>query len=71
MKSASNDLSALILKLQGDGDYNGVDELVKAKGKIGAQLQADLDILSQKNIPVDVVFKQGIEVLGLSEEVVE
>ncbi|MFT6854807.1 MAG: hypothetical protein ACJA0X_000776 [Cyclobacteriaceae bacterium] len=71
MKSASNDLSALILKLQGDGDYNGVDELVNAKGKIGAQLQADLDILSQKNIPVDVVFKQGVEVLGLSEEVVE
>jgi hypothetical protein len=45
--------------------------LVNAKGKIGAQLQADLDILSQKNIPVDVVFKQGVEVLGLSEEAVE
>jgi len=67
MKSASNDLSALILKLQGDGDYQGVDALVKEKGKIGTQLQADLDRLSDENIPVDVVFEQGVDILGLSE----
>ncbi|MEQ8240102.1 MAG: Zn-dependent hydrolase [Cyclobacteriaceae bacterium] len=67
MKAASNDLSALILKLQGDGDYKGVDALVKEKGKIGTQLQADLDRLSEMNIPVDVVFEQGVDVLGLSE----
>ena len=28
-------------------------------------LQKDLDMLSQEGIPVDVVFKQGTEVLGI------
>jgi hypothetical protein len=65
LQTAANDLSQLILKLQGDGDYNGVAALVAEKGKIGEQLQADLDRLSAKGIPVDVVFRQGIEVLGL------
>ena len=58
-------LSELILTLQGDGDYDGVAALVKEKGVIGAQLQADLDRLSEAGIPVDVVFEQGSEVLGL------
>ena len=65
LQTAANDLSQLILKLQGDGDYNGVAALVAEKGKIGEQLQADLDRLSAKGIPVDVVFRQGVEVLGL------
>lgn len=65
MKDASNSLSALILKLQGDGDYAGVANLVEEKGKIGPDLQADLNMLSEKGIPVDIVFEQGVEVLGL------
>ncbi len=65
LQLAANDLSQLILKLQGDGDYDGVAALVKEKGVIGEQLQADLDRLSAKGIPVDVVFRQGVEVLGL------
>jgi hypothetical protein len=39
--------------------------LVKEKGIVGAELQADLDKLKDKNIPVDIVFEQGKEVLGL------
>ncbi len=62
---AMNSLSELILRLQGDGNYDGVDELVKEKGVIGEQLQEDLDRLSALGIPVDIVFKQGGEVLGL------
>lgn len=65
METAMNDLSALILKLQGDGDYAGTDRLVKEKGGIGPELQTDLDKLSEKKIPVDLVFKQGTDVLGL------
>ncbi|QDT08040.1 Peptidase family M49 [Rubripirellula lacrimiformis] len=64
-RKAARDLSSLLLRLQGDGDYAGVTELVKAKGVISDQLQADLDRLSQKGIPVDVVFRQGKDVLGL------
>jgi hypothetical protein len=65
MEEAMNSLSELILTLQGNGDYDGVAKLVKDKGVISKQLQADLDGLTAKGIPVDVVYKQGIDVLGL------
>lgn len=62
---AMNALSEKILTLQGNGDYDGVAQLVAEKGVINESLQADLDRLSSKGIPVDVVFDQGVEVLGL------
>ena len=60
-----NKLSEKILTLQGNGDYAGVGQLLEEQGKIDSRLQADLDRLSKANIPVDVVFEQGLEVLGL------
>ncbi len=65
MQEAMNDLSSLLLTLQGDGDYAGALELTNDKGVIGDQLQADLDRLTQANIPVDITFNQGVAVLGL------
>jgi len=65
MTEAMNALSAELLTLQGNGDYSGVDQLINEMGKIGSQLQIDLDRLSDANIPVDINFEQGIEVLGL------
>jgi len=65
MQSAMEDLSNLILTLQGNGDYDGVANLVAEKGKIPTDLQSDLDKLSNANIPVDVIFEQGTTVLGL------
>ncbi|MCB0383616.1 MAG: Zn-dependent hydrolase [Psychroserpens sp.] len=65
METAMEDLSNLILTLQGDGDYDGVAKLVAEKGIISPQLQSDLDRLTNANIPVDVIFEQGTEVLGL------
>ena len=67
METAMKDLSKLILTLQGNGDYDGVAKLVAEKGMIYEELQADLDKLSSANIPVDVVFEQGKEVLGLQK----
>ncbi|MCB0634250.1 MAG: hypothetical protein R2824_21100 [Saprospiraceae bacterium] len=64
-EEAVTELSRLILTLQGDGDYDGVDDLVAEKGLIDAGLQRDLDRLSEMNIPVDIVFEQGVDVLGL------
>jgi len=58
-------LSYLILTMQGNGDYEGVAKLVEEKGIIPGDLQSDLDKLSDANIPVDVIYKQGVEVLGL------
>jgi len=65
MRSAMDELSAQILKLQGDGDYAGVQKFLKDYGVIHPQLGADLARLGQRNIPVDVRFKQGKDVLGL------
>ncbi|MEQ8681840.1 MAG: Zn-dependent hydrolase [Cyclobacteriaceae bacterium] len=65
MAKASSSLSEKILTLQGDGDYDGTDLMVKEKGVISPMLQKDLDRLSEKNIPVDIVFEQGVDVLGL------
>ena len=62
---AMKDLSNVILTLQGNGDYDGVGALVAAKGVISEELQADLDRLSSASIPVDVVYEQGVEALGL------
>lgn len=65
MGLAMEKLSRLILTLQGDGDYQKVDQLIATHGEIKAELAKDLEKLSQANIPVDVTFKQGKEVLGL------
>jgi len=65
MEVAMENLSRLLLTLQGDGDYEGAKELTETKGVILPQLQADLDRLTDASIPVDIVFQQGVAVLGL------
>ena len=65
MQQAMADLSRLILTIQGDGDYEGAARLLEEQGLVSAALQADLDRLNAAGIPVDVVFEQGTEVLGL------
>ncbi len=65
MQSAMAALSEVLLTLQGNGDYNGASELLATKGVISEELQADLDRLTNANIPVDIVFNQGVAELGL------
>jgi hypothetical protein len=65
MGQAIDALSNKILVLQGDGDYAGVDKLVSEMGLIKPDLAADLQKLSDAQIPVDITFKQGKQVLGL------
>jgi hypothetical protein len=65
MKLAMNGLSEKILTFQGNGDYQGVTDWVSEKAHIDADLQLDLDRLTTKGIPVDIVFEQGVAVLGL------
>jgi hypothetical protein len=64
-EAAVESLSRQLLTLQGDGDYQAVADFVAQMGNVSPQLQADLDRLSQANIPVDIVYNQGKEVLGL------
>lgn len=65
MRSAMDSLSEKILTLQGNGDYAGVVALFEQLGGVDAQLQADLARLAAANIPVDINFSQGKQVLGL------
>lgn len=67
MKDAMDALSDTILELQGNGDYDKAAQMMKDMAVIHPQLQADLDRLSKANIPVDVVFDQGVKVLGLEQ----
>ena len=41
-----------------------VQTFLNQYGKVGAQLQCDLDRIGKRNIPVDILLKQGREVLG-------
>ena len=65
MKKATAELSQIILKIQGDGDYEACQKLLEKYGSIGEELQADLDALSASGIPVDIVFDQGLAALGI------
>ncbi len=65
MTAAVEALAARILTLQGDGDYAGVGALLESHGVIRSSLTDDLARLNEAGIPVDVVFEQGPEVLGL------
>lgn len=68
MQTAMNALCARILELQGNGDYEGVGALMEEMGNVGPALQADLDRLARADIPVDIVFEQGVAVLGLEQD---
>lgn len=65
MKAAIDALSRKILIFQGDGDYEGVDAFVQKYGQVGPRLQANLDRLAEEDIPRDIIFKQGKNVLGI------
>ena len=63
MREAVAGLSELILTLQGDGDYEGVAQLMEERGVVPPELQADLDRLDAAGIPRDIIFEQGVSVL--------
>ncbi|MCO7227163.1 hypothetical protein [Pleionea sp. CnH1-48] len=65
MTVAMNELSNLLLTIQGNGDYEAAKALLEEKGVIKDDLKAELDKLAAANIPVDIVFEQGKEILGL------
>lgn len=65
MKKAVESLVGKILKVQGDGDYDTAKAWVEADGVMTESLRRDLDRVNAAGIPVDIVFRQGREVLGL------
>jgi hypothetical protein len=65
MKDAVDKWANKILVFQGDGDYKAASEFLIKYGVVKPELQKCLDGLKTSNIPVDVVFEQGVDVLGL------
>ncbi|HJK97552.1 MAG TPA: hypothetical protein RMF84_10040, partial [Polyangiaceae bacterium LLY-WYZ-14_1] len=67
MGQAVDALSEKILRLQGDGDYEGAGAFIGEQAIAGDTLTADLARLADLGIPVDIVFEQGPGVLALPE----
>ncbi|MGH7527105.1 MAG: dipeptidyl-peptidase 3 family protein, partial [Gemmatimonadales bacterium] len=65
MRAAADRLAEQILHFQGDGDYARVSRFMESRARISPALQRDLDRLGTKGIPVDIVFEQGVNALGL------
>lgn len=54
-----------IVTIQGNGDYETAKKWIEEEGIVKPQLQADLDRINAANIPVDIIFNQGKQMVGL------
>ena len=64
-KTVMNSWGNLILKTQGEGDFEFAAKFREEYGGIGEKLQADLDRINKSGIPRDIRFRQDSSVLGL------
>ncbi len=64
MQHAVNELSRQIIIIQGNGDYEAAAAMVEEYAVLTEELQNDLSRINSKGIPVDIVFKQGANILG-------
>ncbi len=62
-KIASDSLARLIITIQGDGDYERAGEIMDKYLVETDELKADIQKLSDANIPVDVIWSQGVDKL--------
>jgi hypothetical protein len=64
MKAGIDALAARILQLQGDGDYPGSQAFLPKHDDMDPGLRSALERPAGADIPVDVVFRQGMDVLS-------
>ncbi len=64
-EAAMKSWAALILRVEGEGDYAFAKEYAAKNGKIRPDLQKDLDLIRTNNIPKDIIYNQGLTALGL------
>ncbi|MCH3924013.1 MAG: Zn-dependent hydrolase [Bacteroidales bacterium] len=64
-RQAIADWSALVLKIEGTGDYDFAQSYAKDNATIHSDLQKDLDNINSKGIPIDIRYIQGKQELGL------
>jgi len=66
-RAAMNSWVKIVVELEGKGDKVMALNLLKEKGAMRADLLADMERLKSVNIPKDVVYEQGLDVLGLEQ----
>ena len=66
MRAAVEEMTARLLVLQGDGDYDGAARWYASTGTVDGVVRSDVERVARQGIPIDVVYEQGIDVLGLA-----
>ena len=66
-REAMREWAALILQVEGDGDYDFAKKYAAENGVVRPDLQADLDRIAEARIPRDIRYNQGVEALGLKK----
>ena len=64
-REAARGWAAIIIAMEGEGDMAAAKAYSDKNGKIGSELQADLDKIRDANIPRDIRYNQGVKALGL------
>ncbi len=64
-REAARGWAAIIIAMEGEGDAAAAKAYSDKNGNISADLQKVLDQIRDANIPRDIVYKQGADVLGL------
>lgn len=65
MRQAMLELSNWVLTIEGNGDFEAAKAAVAERGFVREILQKDLDRITEKGIPKDIRFEQGLNVVGL------
>ncbi|MGI6320199.1 MAG: dipeptidyl-peptidase 3 family protein [Bacteroidales bacterium] len=65
MTAAMEELIAIIMKIQGEADIDAAIAHTEKYQVYTDALNEDLERIANANIPRDIVFKQGLDVLGL------
>ena len=64
-RQAAREWASIIIAMEGEGDAAAAKTYSDRNGKIGSELQHDLDKIRDANIPRDIIYRQGADVLGL------
>jgi hypothetical protein len=65
MRAVIEKLAGDLLILQGNGDEQATADYLSKLGVVPAALAEDLERVNKAGIPVDLIFNQGAEALGL------
>ncbi len=68
MKATIEKLAGDLLRLQGNGDAVAVKKYLDKMAVVGPKLSEDLKKINKAGIPTDIIFEQGVDVLGLNKK---